>query len=96
VQQDVTYFEIKQETLKSCVMCLTCGCHLQRGDSVAMEVDWNCKFRVFTTCGQVWEYNGTNKWADGALQQLCVSSQTNEGEKEADVLVLGGSTGRFG
>ncbi|CAK9857409.1 unnamed protein product [Sphagnum jensenii] len=60
------------------------------------QVDWNSKFRVFTTCGQVWEYNGTNKWADGALQQLRVSSQTNEGEKEADVLVLGGSTGRFG
>jgi WD repeat-containing protein 21A len=49
-----------------------------------------------TSHPQVWEYNGTNKWADGALQQLRVSSQTNEGEKEADVLVLGGSTGRFG
>lgn len=33
--------------------------------------------------------------ADGALQQLRVTCQTLEGEKEADLLILGGSSGRF-
>ncbi|KAG0615975.1 hypothetical protein M758_5G080700 [Ceratodon purpureus] len=44
---------------------------------------------------QVWDYDGTEKWADGALQQLRVTCQTAEGEKESDILVLGGSSGRF-
>lgn len=44
---------------------------------------------------QVWIYDGTDKRADGALQQLRVTCQTVEGEREADILVLGGSNGCF-
>nr|XP_024379128.1 uncharacterized protein LOC112283946 isoform X1 [Physcomitrium patens]PNR53252.1 hypothetical protein PHYPA_009628 [Physcomitrium patens] len=44
---------------------------------------------------QVWDYDRTDMCADGALQQLRVTCQTLEGEKEADLLILGGSSGRF-
>ena len=44
---------------------------------------------------QVWDYDKTGSLADGALQQLRVTCQTMEGEREADVLVLGGSNGLF-
>jgi hypothetical protein len=42
---------------------------------------------------QVWDYDKTGSLGDGALQQLRVTCQTAEGEREADILVLGGSNG---
>ncbi|KAJ7560592.1 hypothetical protein O6H91_04G136400 [Diphasiastrum complanatum] len=44
---------------------------------------------------RVWEYAGTNKRADGALEYLPLNLQTDEGEVRASTILLGGSNGRL-
>ncbi|EEF32267.1 hypothetical protein RCOM_0128070 [Ricinus communis] len=41
----------------------------------------------------VWKYQGTEKMADGALDQMHIHLQTPEGQTEVDVLVTGGTDG---